>query len=207
MSQPYNSLKLSQKRTLDAWKIAINSVNIEHFSDELKTKIEQIERELYQNNYQVIDKIPEIVKENADLYDAYKTARKELAEDYDSQEKDKIAIPYNSNYATSINSNYGLKIKGKINRQAIFILQELETYPLTLEDLKCRLNLQSSEVHELVKKLWNERKINKVSGNIWYSVFPITKPREFDIIEDDQETYFNVTSLGKMQLHRFINSR
>ena len=57
------------------------------------------------------------------------------------------------------------------------------------------------------KAMENEKKINKVSGNIWYSVFPITKRGILDIQEDDSETYFTVTSLGKIELRTSSNSR
>ena len=86
-------------------------------------------------------------------------------------------------------------------------MQELENYPLTLDDIKYRLNLKSEEVHQFVKQLWNERKVNKVSGSIWYSLFPITKPRRFDITEDDSHTSFTLTTLGEIELRRFSNYR
>lgn len=207
MSQSFNSLKPSQKRTLNAWKIALQRVNIEEFPESLKETIEQIEAKLSENNYQVLDEIPEIVKNISGFCDAYQTARQELAEDYDSKERNKIAIPWDSNYSNDRTSSSKKKTKQKINPKALFILQELETYPLTLEDLKYRLNLPSWEVLKLIKQLWNERKINKVSGNIWYSIFPITKPRTLDIQEDDSETYFTITSLGEIELRRLSNSR
>lgn len=207
MSQPYDSLKPSQKRTLNAWKIALEDVNFEHFSEALKEKIEDIEKELSQNNYQVINEILEIVKENTDLNDAYQTARKALAEDYNSQERDKIAISYNSNNLTPITSNSRTKTKQKINRKALLILQALETYPLTLEDLKYRLNLPSSQVHKLVKQLWNERKINTLSGNSLYNLLPIIQRGELNIESDDSDTYFTLTSLGTLQLRTLVNSR
>ncbi|MDJ0845034.1 hypothetical protein [Crocosphaera sp.] len=207
MSQSFNSLDLSQKRTLNAWKIALKRVNIEEFPESLRATIEQIEDKLSENNYQVLDEIPEIVKNISDFCDAYQTARQELAEDYNSQERNKIAITWDSNYSNDRTANAKKKTKQKINPKALFILQELETYPLTLEDLKYRLQLPSWEVHQLVKQLWKERKINKVSGNIWYSVFPITKPRPFDVQEDDSDTYFTVTSLGKIELRTLSNSR
>ncbi|MDJ0600019.1 MAG: hypothetical protein QNJ37_14400 [Crocosphaera sp.] len=207
MNQPSNSLKPSQQRTLNAWKIALQRVNIEEFPENLRATIEEIEAKLSENNYQVLDEIPEIVKNISDFCDAYQTARQELAEEYNSQERDKIAIPWDSNYSNDRIANSKKKTKQKINPKELFILQELETYPLTLRDLKYRLELPSWEVHQLVKQLWNERKINKVSGNIWYSVFPITKPRSFDVQEDDSETYFTVTSLGKVELRTLSNSR
>ncbi len=207
MSKPDNYLKPSQKRTLRAWKIALDRINIAQFSEDLKEKIEQIERELSQENHQVIDKIIEIVKENADLNDAYETARKELAQDYNSQERTKTAIAWDSNYLTSSTSKSPTKTQEKINRKALLILQALENYPLTLEDLKYRLNLQSWEVRKLVKQLWNERKISKLSGNIWYNLLPITKRGELSIENDDSETYFTLTSLGTLQLHSLVNSR
>ena len=207
MSQPFNSLKPSQERTLNAWKIALERIDFNNLSKDLIVRIEQIERELSQNNYQVIDDIINIVKENNDLNDAYQTARQELAEDYNSKERTKIAVPLGVNNSNHRTSKTRTKTKQKVDRKALFILQELETYPLTLQDLKYRLELPSWEVYQLVKKLWNDRKINKVSGNIWYSVFPITKPGTLDIEEDDSETYFTVTSLGEMDLRRFSNSR
>ncbi|MDJ0508138.1 MAG: hypothetical protein QNJ64_02610 [Crocosphaera sp.] len=202
MSQSSNSLKTSQKRTLDAWEITLKRVNIEQFPEDLKIKIEQIERELSQNNYQVINEINNIVQENTDLSNAYQIAREELAKDYNSQEKNKIAIPWDSSYSTDETSYYQTK-----NPKALFILQELDASPLTVRDLKYRLNLPPGDVLELLKKLWNQRKINKVSGNIWYSIFPITKPKRFDIKEDDSKTYFTLTSLGEMELRKSIRER
>ncbi|EAZ90266.1 hypothetical protein [Crocosphaera chwakensis] len=207
MSQPSNPLKSSQKRTLDAWKIALKRVDVDTFPENLKVKIEQIERDLSQNNYEVISKIREVVKENDNFNDTYQTVRQELAEQYSSKERDKIAIPLEGNNLTNRSFKNREKTKQKIDPKALFILQELDTYPLTLRDLKYRLDLPSWEVYKLIKQLWNDRKINKVSGNIWYSVFPITKPRNLDIQEDDSETYFTVTSLGKTQLRKLSNSR
>lgn len=205
MSQPFNSLKPSQERTLNAWKIALERIDFNNLSKDLIVRVEQIERELSQNNYQVIDEIINIVKENDDLNDAYQTARQGLTKDYNSKERTKIAVPLEGpNYRIV---GFRGRTKQKIDPNALFILQELDTYPLTLRDLKYRLDLSSGKVLELIKQLWNERKINKVSGNIWYSVFPITKPGTLDIEEDDSETYFTVTSLGEMDLRRFSNSR
>ncbi|MGK7880957.1 MAG: hypothetical protein AB4060_12780 [Crocosphaera sp.] len=207
MSQPSQPLKPSQQRTLDALKIAIKSVDIEQLPEDLREKIKRIEIESSTNNYQFIDEIIALIQNISDFNAAYKKARQELADEYNSQEKDKRGNPDSSNHSTSKKSNYRAKTKGKITPKELFILQELDTYPLTLEDLKYRLNLPSSEVFKLIKKLWNERKINKVSGSIWYSIFPITKPGRFDITEDDSATYFTLTTLGEMQLRRFSNSR
>ena len=207
MSQPSKPLKPSQKRSLDALKIAIQNVDVEQLPEDLREKIKRIEIESSTNNYQFIDEIIALIQNISDFNAAYKKARQELAEDYNSQEKDKIASPYTSNHSSYNTSNAREKTKQEINPKALFILQQLDTYPLTLRDLRYRLNLPSSEVFKLIKKLWNERKINKVSGSIWYSIFPITKPGIFDITEDDSETYFTLTTLGEIELRIFSNSR
>ena len=207
MTQPSKPLKPTQKITLDALKIAIQRVNIEQLPEDFREKINRIETESSEYNYQVIDEIIASIENISDFNYAYKKARQELAEEYNSQEKTKTASTYPSTYSPSNTSHSPAKNTQKINPKALFILQELEDYPLTLEDLKYRLELSSSEVLEIVKELWNEKKINKVSGNIWYSVFPITKRGILDIQEDDSETYFTVTSLGKIELRTSSNSR
>ena len=202
MTQPSKPLKPSQKRTLDALKIAIQRVDIEQLPEDLREKIKSIERESSEYNYQVIDEIIASIENISHFNAAYQKARDELTKDYNSKEKTKIASSYPSNHSPS-----RAKTEQEINPKALFILQELENYPLTLEDLKYRLNLKSEEVHQIVKQLWNERKVNKVSGSIWYSLFPITKPRRFDITEDDSHTSFTLTSLGEIELRRFSNYR
>ena len=202
MTQPSKPLKPSQKRTLDALKIAIQRVNIEQLPEDFREKINSIETESSEYNYQVIDEIIASIENISDFNAAYQKARDELTKDYNSKEKTKIASSYPSNHSPS-----RAKTEQEINPKALFILQELENYPLTLEDLKYRLNLKSEEVHQIVKQLWNERKVNKVSGSIWYSLFPITKPRRFDITEDDSHTSFTLTTLGEIELRRFSNYR
>ena len=202
MTQPSKPLKPSQKRTLDALKIAIQRVDIEQLPEDLREKIKSIERESSEYNYQVIDEIIASIENISHFNAAYQKARDELTKDYNSKEKTKIASSYPSNHSPS-----RAKTEQEINPKALFILQELENYPLTLEDLKYRLNLKSEEVHQIVKQLWNERKVNKVSGSIWYSLFPITKPRKFDITEDDSHTSFTLTTLGEIELRRFSNYR
>ncbi|CCQ50266.1 hypothetical protein WH8501_21030 [Crocosphaera watsonii WH 8501] len=202
MTQPSKPLKPSQKRTLDALKIAIQRVDIEQLPEDLREKIKSIERESSEYNYQVIDEIIASIENISHFNAAYQKARDELTKDYNSKEKTKIASSYPSNHSPS-----RAKTEQEINPKALFILQELENYPLTLEDLKYRLNLKSEEVHQIVKQLWNERKVNKVSGSIWYSLFPITKPRRFDITEDDSHTSFTLTTLGEIELRRFSNYR
>ena len=202
MTQPSKPLKPSQKRTLDALKIAIQRVDIEQLPEDLREKIKSIERESSEYNYQVIDEIIASIENISHFNAAYQKARDELTKDYNSKEKTKIASSYPSNHSPS-----RAKTEQEINPKALFILQELEDYPLTLEDLKYRLNLKSEEVHQIVKQLWNERKVNKVSGSIWYSLFPITKPRRFDITEDDSHTSFTLTTLGEIELRRFSNYR
>ncbi|CCQ61604.1 hypothetical protein [Crocosphaera watsonii] len=202
MTQPSKPLKPSQKRTLDALKIAIQRVDIEQLPEDLREKIKSIERESSEYNYQVIDEIIASIENISHFNAAYQKARDELTKDYNSKEKTKTASSYPSNHSPS-----RAKTEQEINPKALFILQELENYPLTLEDLKYRLNLKSEEVHQIVKQLWNERKVNKVSGSIWYSLFPITKPRRFDITEDDSHTSFTLTTLGEIELRRFSNYR
>ena len=202
MTQPSKPLKPSQKRTLDALKIAIQRVDIEQLPEDLREKIKSIERESSEYNYQVIDEIIASIENISHFNAASQKARDELTKDYNSKEKTKIASSYPSNHSPS-----RAKTEQEINPKALFILQELENYPLTLEDLKYRLNLKSEEVHQIVKQLWNERKVNKVSGSIWYSLFPITKPRRFDITEDDSHTSFTLTTLGEIELRRFSNYR
>ena len=202
MTQPSKPLKPTQKITLDALKIAIQRVNIEQLPEDLREKIKSIERESSEYNYQVIDEIIASIENISHFNAAYQKARDELTKDYNSKEKTKIASSYPSNHSPS-----RAKTEQEINPKALFILQELENYPLTLEDLKYRLNLKSEEVHQIVKQLWNERKVNKVSGSIWYSLFPITKPRRFDITEDDSHTSFTLTTLGEIELRRFSNYR
>ncbi|MDJ0579532.1 hypothetical protein [Crocosphaera sp.] len=207
MSQPSKPLKPSQKRSLDALKIAIQNVDVEQLPEDLREKIKRIEIESSRNNYQFIDEIIALIQNISDFNAAYKKARQELADEYNSQEKDKISSPYPSNYSSYNTSNSSAKTKQKINPKELFILQELENYPLTLEDLKYRLNLKSEEVHQVVKKLWNERKINTLSGSIWYNLLPITKRGELPVEKDDSETYFTVTSLGRLQLSKSMRDR
>ena len=202
MTQPSKPLKPTQKITLDALKIAIQRVNIEQLPEDFREKINSIETESSEYNYQVIDEIIASIENISHFNAAYQKARDELTKDYNSKEKTKIASSYPSNHSPS-----RAKTEQEINPKALFILQELENYPLTLEDLKYRLNLKSEEVHQIVKQLWNERKVNKVSGSIWYSLFPITKPRRFDITEDDSHTSFTLTTLGEIELRRFSNYR
>lgn len=207
MSQPSKPLKPSQKRTLDALKIAIQRIDIEQLPEDLREKIKIIEIESSTNNYQVVDEIIASIENISDFNAAYKKARQELGEEYKSQEKTKIASTYPSSYSTSNTSKSRAKTKQKINPKALFILQELENYPLTLEDLKYRLDLQSWEVYKIVKQLWNERKINTLSGSIWYNLLPITKRGELPIEKDDAETHFTVTSLGRLQLRKSKRDR
>ncbi len=207
MSQPSKPLKPSQQRSLDALKIAIQNVDIEQLPEDLREKIKNLEIESSTNNYQFIDEIIAMIQNISDFNSAYKKARQELAEEYNSQEKTKIASPYPSNYSTSNTSNSRAKTKQRINPKALFILQELENYPLTLRDLKYRLDLPSWEVHKIVKQLWEQRKINTLSGSIWYNLLPITKRGELTVENDDSETYFTVTSLGRLQLRKSMRDR
>lgn len=208
MSQSEHSLKQSQQRTLDAWNIALEKINLEQLPEALQENIEIIQRELSQNNYQSLEKIPDIVKQDIDLKQVYSAARQELRKEYVSQERTKSAATIEEVSTFSFpNAEPVEKTKSKLNRKALLILQELDNYPLTLEDLKYRLDLPSWEVHKIMKQLWNERKIDKVSGNIWYSVFPITKRKEFDVDNDDSNIAFLLTSLGKFHLHSVVKSR
>ena len=131
MTQPSKPLKPSQKRTLDALKIAIQRVDIEQLPEDLREKIKSIERESSEYNYQVIDEIIASIENISHFNAAYQKARDELTKDYNSKEKTKIASSYPSNHSPS-----RAKTEQEINPKALFILQELENYPLTLEDLK-----------------------------------------------------------------------
>lgn len=199
-----------QKEMIIALKnalVSLESKNNYSLSPPITEQIEALQNDLDQHNYNKIDeKIYGLIDQDHILNQAYHNAYQEITQNYSSKTKDKIAID-GTILLTPPVTNIRERYPSKINRKALFILQELETYPLTLQDLKYRLELPSWEVYQLVKKLWNDRKINKVSGNIWYSVFPITKPGTLDIEEDDSETYFTVTSLGEMDLRRFSNSR
>lgn len=210
MNSSSSPLKPSQQRTLLAWYQALNKVNPDSFSDSLTQKIQQINTELNQNNYQILEEIPTLVTLNPDLQQAYEREREQLSKGYSSQEKDKLAadvtLPLKDDLSYSIRPLDSEQLI-KTNRKVLLILQSLENCPLTPHDLKYRLNLPSSEITKLIKQLWNERKINKVSGNIWYNLLPIIPRRELIIDNDDSETYFTLTLLGKWQLKSFHHGK
>ena len=115
MTQPSKPLKPTQKITLDALKIAIQRVNIEQLPEDFREKINSIETESSEYNYQVIDEIIASIENISDFNYAYKKARQELAEEYNSQEKTKTASTYSSTYSPSNTSHSPAKNTQKIN--------------------------------------------------------------------------------------------
>ena len=72
MTQPSKPLKPTQKITLDALKIAIQRVNIEQLPEDFREKINSIETESSEYNYQVIDEIIASIENISDFNYAYK---------------------------------------------------------------------------------------------------------------------------------------
>ena len=107
MTQPSKPLKPSQKRTLDALKIAIQRVDIEQLPEDLREKIKSIERESSEYNYQVIDEIIASIENISHFNAAYQKARDELTKDYNSKEKTKIASSY-----PSLKISFKFKVRG-----------------------------------------------------------------------------------------------
>ena len=76
------------------------------------------------------------------------------------------------------------------------ILSLLEKYHYDIKDLVFILDLEESEVKDLVKELWYDRKVS-LCKNVWYCFLPITKPKEFDISINEE---LSTTLLGHRDL-------
>ena len=91
--------------------------------------------------------------------------------------------------------------EARSNLQAISILQALEFKPLTIENLVYTLNLPQEKVHHLVQRLWNEGKIDTVTGGILRKIFPTLRSKK----QLNESAYFTLTSLGYFHLHPLID--
>jgi hypothetical protein len=185
-SSSSHSLKPSQQRTLLAWYQALDKVNPDSFSDSLTQKIQHIQTELSQDNYQIIAEIPTTVKLNPDLHQAYETAREQLTEAYSSQEKDKFIL-------TSVEE------KSTTEAKELSILKALDIRSLTIENLMYRLNLPEDQVIEAIEKLWNEGKIANASGSLLGKFIPRFRNKKKKL--DD---YFTLTFKGRLQVKSLL---
>ena len=84
------------------------------------------------------------------------------------------------------------------------ILKALEFHPLTIRDLAYSLNISIDESRLLVKRLWDQGKINTLESNILGNIFPFFRKKVAVSKLDETRTHFTLTSVGHFQLHPVI---
>ncbi|MGK7947139.1 MAG: hypothetical protein AB4058_21995 [Microcystaceae cyanobacterium] len=188
MNESFSSLKPSQRKTLEAWHLALERTDLAQLPESCKEEIKQIQAELLAGNHQVIQKISHITEQNPALKHAYEIAREELTEQYSSQSKDKLVT-------SPIINGLQTEEESKTETKEVSILKALDIRSLTIENLMYRLNIPEDKVIELIHKLWDEGKIDTARGNLIGKFIPRFRNTQMEL--DD---YFALTFKGQLQL-------
>ena len=94
--------------------------------------------------------------------------------------------------------------KAKADLKTISILEDLEFRPLTVENLAYSLEMNREEIHQIVQRLWQERKIDTTKGSILRKILPFLRPKNQSCKIEPTTTYLTLTSLGYFYLHPII---
>ncbi|ELS00852.1 hypothetical protein Xen7305DRAFT_00005530 [Xenococcus sp. PCC 7305] len=94
--------------------------------------------------------------------------------------------------------------QAKADLKTISILKALELRPLTVENLAYRLEMDEEQTYQIVKRLWQERKIDSLHESTLRKIFPFLIPRNQSSKIDPTNTYLTTTSLGYFYLHPII---
>ena len=94
------------------------------------------------------------------------------------------------------------KQKEKIKLESV--LKALEFHPLTIQDLAYSLNISIEECQILIKRLWDQGKINTLESSSLGNIFPFLRNKKRVSEFNKAKTQFTLTSRGHFQLHPVI---
>ena len=94
--------------------------------------------------------------------------------------------------------------QAKADLKAISILEALEFRPLTVENLAYGLEMDQEQTYQIVKRLWQERKIDTIQGSTLRKILPFLRPKNQSCKIEPTTTYLTLTSLGYFYLHPVI---
>jgi hypothetical protein len=88
--------------------------------------------------------------------------------------------------------------------RSIAVLKALEKRPLTVKGLVYVVGLSLDQAWVIVRLLWKEGYIDRVTSNIFYKIFPMLKNRQRTCQTIRPDTYLTLTAKGHFFLHPVV---
>lgn len=92
---------------------------------------------------------------------------------------------------------------GKVRLLDFSILSAIEHHPLTTEDLAYRLERPLEDVGQMIRRLWDARKIDTMGSGTLQKALPFLRSRQ----NPNPDAYWMLTSLGYFHLHPVLPLR